>query len=143
MDYFDGETWIEFTQEDGLVQGCIWSLTVAQDGGVWIAHWGVEGEVAKEEESGLIHFDGENWTQYTREDHPSLESANDVSVTSDNIIWVATIEGVLQFDGETWTQFTTEEGLADNATFVIAVAPDSTVWIGTANGLSRYIPPLD
>ncbi len=141
VEHYDGETWTEFTAEDGIIQACIDSVAVAPDGGVWAAFYSahVAGYT-----NGLLHYDGQSWTTFTSQDHPALAQAHSLAVGPDGTIWVAThSNGILQFDGETWTQFTTEDGLADDTAVAIAVAPDGTVWVGTLNGVSRYIPPQD
>ncbi len=148
VDKFDGETWTDFTADDGVVQGCLFSLSVAPDSSLWLVYeevvWAAKSSRGEIISHGVIHFDSENWTQYSAEDHPALAQAGEVAVSPDGCVWVTTREnGVLQFDGETWTQFTTEDGLVDNVTSAIAVASDGTVWIGTARGVSRYIPPQD
>jgi ligand-binding sensor domain-containing protein len=139
LSHFDGTTWTTFTQDDGLLGGCITSIAVAPGGTVWAV---ASSDSRWETQRGVSRFDGETWTTLTDEDHPALDEADTVAIAPNGTVWIATWDhGVLQFDGETWTRFTTEDGLAGNMTTSVAVAPDSTVWIGTLSGVSRYVPP--
>ncbi len=108
--------------------------------------WGLSGNIIENDiksgltGSGLLFYDGIEWTVYTDE-NSGLVSSNTFSVIVDhsNIAWIGTDAGVSRFDGETWTTFTTENsGLCDNKVNAIAVEKNNTIWFGTDNGVSRY-----
>ena len=69
---FDGQSWTQYTTDDGLVSNTILSMAVDPDGELWI---GTDG--------GLSHFDGESWTTYKEGSY-----FKSIAVAPDGALWV-------------------------------------------------------
>lgn len=109
-------------------------LSVAPSGIVW-------GEAGQR----IFRFDWKtnHWTVFEEQDSLPGLSAYDLLATSDNMVWVSTIEGVANFDGEKWRTYRVEDGLLANRTKNTIVAPDRTVWFISDNGASRLKPETE
>ncbi len=123
------DTWITYTQEDGLASDAISSIAVDKDQ-IWFGS-----------DNGLTMSDKKNkdWTIFTTKD--GLCSDRITCITPDgDYVWFGTFDsGVCRYNTKTkkWETFTKKDGLAHNS--VISIAIDGNlVWFGTNRGLSRY-----
>jgi len=123
------DTWMTFTQEDGLASDAVSSIAVA-DGHIWFGS-----------DSGVTLYDKEShdWTILTTSD--GLSSDKFTCIVSDgDKIWFGTFDaGVTRYDTKTkeWKVYRKKDGLAHNSVLSIALDGD-LVWFGTSRGLSRY-----
>lgn len=61
----------------------------------------------------------------------------DISVDSDNGLWIGTEGGIGYFNGTEWTKYTREDGLIDDSVFTIARDKKGSKWFGTLDGISK------
>jgi len=82
---FDGETWVNFTEADGLAGNIVYALERDAEGVLWIGT-----------NKGLSRFDGRQWQTYGR--HEGLANLNVYAVesTADGDIWIGTREAVVR-----------------------------------------------
>ncbi|MDP2311290.1 MAG: response regulator [Pseudomonadota bacterium] len=73
---------------------------------------------------------------WTLEDGLPVNSVNDIEVTRDGYVWLATFDGLVRFDGVRFTVFGTENtpGLTSNRITSVAEAPDGALWLRTEPG---------
>jgi hypothetical protein len=143
--HFDGATWstvvapADWLVVDDLWGGTAFSLDDGPAGKLWVGS-----------DNGVLTFDGESWTHYTRANStlPS-DMAPWIAVAPDGTVWVGTaafpgdevraaieVAGLAAFDGSAWATYTTADGLpADEAK--PAVGPDGTVWAMADGGIAR------
>ena len=133
---YDGERFVNFTTEDGLLSNVVYGIHAGTDGVMWFATWG----------GGVSLYDGRGFVNFTAADGLLGSDAKDVHVDPDGIAWIATGSaigsfgrgGVSRYDSQGFVNFTTQDGLPGNAIKAMHVAPDGMLWIGTLNGVSRY-----
>lgn len=68
------------------------------------------------------------------------DEINDLYITSDNIIWVATYRrGIARFDGINWTVFNiNNSGLPDNMVYAVTMDENNILWAATMGGVAKY-----
>jgi ligand-binding sensor domain-containing protein len=123
------DTWMSFTQEDGLASDAVSSIAV-EDGRIWFGS-----------DNGVTMFDKNtnDWTILTTNEGLSSDRITCIASDMDSI-WFGTFEtGVTRYNMKTkkWQTFTKKDGLAHNTILSIAVDGD-LVWFGTSRGVSRY-----
>ena len=123
------DTWMTFTQEDGLASDVVSSIAVA-DGYIWFGS-----------DNGVTVYDNDShdWTILTTSDGLSSDKITCIASDGDKI-WFGTFDaGVARYNTKTreWETYSKKEGLAHNSVLSIALDGD-LVWFGTSRGLSRY-----
>ncbi len=126
----DAETYLEYTENDGLGRAARKSILVDEDNRVWVAA-----------DDGLYMFDGESWTSYPSS--TPLGNGRLLAGAADNL-WYCGTEGMFQFDGEGWTQHGVETGLPSDECYSMAIDLDGNPWVIAAdNTLSHYTGQWD
>ncbi|MEL0585353.1 MAG: two-component regulator propeller domain-containing protein [Candidatus Thiodiazotropha sp. (ex. Lucinoma kazani)] len=82
---FDGETWTNYTVEDGLAGNIVYSIAQEPSGVLWIGT-----------NNGLSRFDGERWTKYGRNDGFVDLNVYSVAIAPDGNVWAGTKGAVLR-----------------------------------------------
>ena len=135
---YDGNKFINFTTDYGIVSNQVWAIYQDQDGYIWFGT----------SSSGIYRYDGVKFVNYTPwgMERNSATSIFYNSVTSiyqdrEGYLWFATSRtGIYRYDGVEFVNFTTDDGLASNSVRVIYQDRDGYIWFGTrgGNGVSRY-----
>jgi signal transduction histidine kinase/ligand-binding sensor domain-containing protein len=117
-----------WTQEHGLPQDTIRTITQTMDGYLWLGT-----------DEGLAQFDGYDFVVFNKE-NGSLPS-NTVSAlrsASDGSLWIGTPGGLTLYRDGKFTTYTKKDGLAD--TFITSLAEDRSgaIWIAAGIFLSRF-----
>lgn len=87
----------------------------------------------------VILFDGEAFSNFTKETGLDTCDAFDVLEDSKGNIWIASTHfGVFRYDGKTYRNYTKENGLAHNRTMCLLEDSSGNIWIGTQGGASRF-----
>ena len=120
--YFDGKTWITFTDRRIL------SIAIGYYDVLWIGEMG----------SGVSQFDGETWTKYTESQGLGYYEVQSIVIAPDSTVWCATGECLSRFDGETWKVFTPEINKKIKVVNKLTIAPDGSVWCLTPYKLLRF-----
>ncbi|MBI3594231.1 MAG: hypothetical protein HY200_04675 [Nitrospirae bacterium] len=114
-------------EAEGYNPNYILSLAIDQNGTKWFGTWG----------AGLSRFDGKVWKNFTMKDGLPGNFVADISVDSDNGLWIGTEGGIGYFNGTEWTKYTREDGLIDDSVFTIARDKKGSKWFGTLDGISK------
>jgi ligand-binding sensor domain-containing protein len=159
INMFDGQTWYTWTHKEGLGapnadnlpisdntglgtrsrhdlsvmnQGMmtynpnyVFALVAAQDDSIWAGTWG----------GGVSHFDGDTWTNYTKEQGLSGNLVYSLAQDSRSHLWFGTNGGLTYYDGASWYTFTKDDGLLDNNIYAIAITDNNEVWVGSKSGV--------
>jgi len=107
------------------------SLVADGKGGVWCGTWG----------AGLAHFDGEKWTNLTKDN--GLPSNHIFMLHKDEKgrLWVGTSAGLaLRKDDGSFSVITTADGLFSNNVFSMTFSQDGSQWVGSYGGVARIYP---
>lgn len=131
---FDGENWVTYHQEDGVVNDWILSMTMDKQGICWIGT----------NRGGVSKFDGTHWTSFAQADHLSSSDIWSIAIDEQGNKWFGS-SALNKFDGEHWETYTTGQ--------VAAIMPDKqgNIWLGTgstglwkldqAEKLNHYVIP--
>ena len=125
---YDGRSFTNFTEEDGLASNDVWSIAIDRDGLLWIGTL-----------EGVTRFDGETFTPFAI---PPSEPDPLRGVTSANIIhsimqdtrgrmWFGTGGGAYMFDGDSLTNISADDGLCGDSVNCILEGRDGTMWFAT------------
>ena len=155
--HFDGETWHNYTVEDGLIHNRVYNVEADPKGGVWIATY-----------RGLSHYKDGKWTSHIVDSVPVEGVRNGNRYDGHKVyklfsdqkgtLWAAHgstigrtitrhISGISSFDGTAWTHYDAHVGLPVNAYRNIWQTKNGDLWFGThqgdqqkveAKGLVRY-----
>jgi len=161
INMYDGKTWAVWTHQQGLgapnsdnlplstntglgtrsrhnlsvmTQGMktynpnyVFTLIVAKDQTIWAGTWG----------GGVSHFDGEHWTNYTKQQGLAGNIVYSLAQDRNGDFWFGTDEGLSHFDGNSWETMTKANGLIDNGIYAIAsIADTDQIWVGSRNGVT-------
>lgn len=123
------DTWMTFTQEDGLASNAVSSIAIAENQ-IWFGS-----------DNGITIYDREShdWSMLTTNDGLISDKITCIAADGDKI-WFGTFDsGVARYNIKTeeWETYSKKEGLAHNSVLSIALDGD-LVWFGTSRGLGRY-----
>ena len=146
---YDGTHFIQYSAEDGLIDGQVTTVLEGRDGSIWVAGRHKGG-------SGAARFDGGRWQIFSTDEGLVGENIYVGLVADNGDIWFGTKygarnvdgrvgrgAGVIRYDGRRWQVYTEEDGLVSNQVYTLAETPDGAIWVGTFDGLSRYDPKAD
>jgi rhamnogalacturonyl hydrolase YesR/ligand-binding sensor domain-containing protein len=136
---FDGTTWTNYSQKDGLSSDYVITIVVDEIGRVWCGTGEWEWTAPC---NGVSVFDGTKWTTYKEDDGLAPGQVNTIAFDEKGNAWAGTEGGLSVFEGSNWTSYTTNNsGLVSSKVNAIAVDGAGNVWIGTSCGVSKYTPP--
>ncbi len=146
---YDGNSFQNFTMENGLCGNEISSILEDTEGNFWFGT-----------ENGLCKFDGKNYTNIPLPDYPkssdwldkyypmmSPEKVTELLEDDNGNIWAgSSIAGLYKFDGERFEAFLQEEGnlmpdsMHHNSISALAKDKNGHVWIGSFShgGINQY-----
>jgi ligand-binding sensor domain-containing protein len=125
---FDGKTWQDYREKDGLPSADVVAIAVDGQGAVWFGGSG-----------GVSRFDGQTWRTYTSKDGLAGNKVHTIAVDKQGTVWLGTTYGgVSHFDGQTWRTYTQKDGLTSNRVQAIVVDGQGALWFGTDGGVSRF-----
>ena len=125
----DGEDWLSYTVDDGLLRHRIEILFEDDDGNIWFGTMG-----------GLMRFDGEHWAVFRTEQGLVNNEIFAISQDRQGHLWFGTSGGVSRFDGTSWTNYTTADGLVHSEVRGIYQDKEGRFWFATLQGVSRFTP---
>ncbi len=114
-----------------LPENYIKSIAVDHNGIKWIGTWG----------SGIVSFDGANWTVYdSSATHiPNPNYINSIAIdNNNNVLFSASAPGILKFDGTVFSSITNQNsGLPDDGVLTI-YTEGNNIWANTVSGLAMF-----
>lgn len=128
------QTWTTYTPQNTgnlLPDNNVDRLATDNSGNIWIGTYF----------SGLVKFDGTNWTNYNTSNSPLADKTiTDVTVDPSGNVWLCNYaNGVYKFDGVNWTHYSTVNGLTNDYVNSIIADKNGNIWIGlNPSGPSYY-----
>ena len=94
---YNGTSWTNFTESDGLISNSISCIAIENNGVKWFGS-----------SSGVSKFDEVNnkWATYTQVKNIKIEDVNDIVVDSEGNKWFGTNTGIIKFDNTSWESYT-------------------------------------
>ncbi len=86
---------------------------------------------------GVGHYDGKAWSNFTTEDGLAGNIVYSIAQSGDGVVWFGTDNGLSRYDGKSWVNYDTHTGLLDNNVYAIVTTAAGELWVGTKNGVSR------
>ena len=128
---FDGKTFKNYDESNGLVDNRIWDLTVDSKNNIWMATDG----------SGVQMFDGEKFIHHSVSDGVTAGETFAIYADDFDNIWVGTFGGgVCYYDGKVWNSVDTRDGLLQNLIGSIEGVDGNKYWFGSELGITTYSP---
>jgi len=117
-----------WTQQDGLPQDTIRTVTQTSDGYLWIGT-----------DEGLARFDGYEFTTFDKPhgDLPS-NSITALAAAADGSLWIGTPNGLTVYRDHRFHTYTTRDGLPDNSITSLTIDHTGALWIVAGISLSRF-----
>ncbi len=129
LSYYDGQTSINYTKDNGLASNEIKDLMVSKDDKIWVATV-----------NGISVFDGEIWSTYTTDDGLAHNLCRCLIELPDSSIWVGSDNGISIFKYNQWDAFPYNDSLLHNWIYSMAVDSSYNIWVGTRFGLNKITP---
>ncbi len=131
---YDG-LWTVFTPAEGLPSIDVTAIGAGDDGRVWAATSGDEGQIE------IVTFDGARWVAHPNRDVAAEQLAGRsvlrILAAPDGDVWLATSAGLERLHEGRWSLASFAKGLPVGYIRALAWADDS-VWAGTTTGLVRF-----
>src|SRR5690606_31667326 len=103
---FDGKSFSNYTEEQGLPTNGVYSLIEGKDGSIWMGTF-----------LGLVKYDGESYTHFDEQSGLGSNKVLSIIEDSDGIIWVGrlsdgteSVGGLTRFDGKEFQNFSIDQG---------------------------------
>ncbi len=127
---YDGQSFTQYTKEDGLTDNDVDVITEAKNGDIWIGtRFG-----------GVSRYDGTSFINYTSRDSIGNDEVCVIYEDSKGDIWLSSEGyGVYRYDGDRFSNYGEEEGLGVRAVQTIYEDREGRLWVGGGGGLYRFI----
>ena len=125
---YDGHTFTNFTDKQGLGSKIVSDVAEDQHGNLWFGTFG----------GGLVKYDGRNFTHFTTKGGLNDNDIYAIEIDRNENMWIGYFSyGASKFDGQYFTHYTDRQGLVFNGVRSIMEDKKGNLWFGTYSGLSR------
>jgi len=126
---YDGREFVNFTEEDGLIDNDVNAIAEDRQGNMWFATTG-----------GISRFNGQAFVNFTTAEGVAHNQVVAALCDRDGNMWFGTRGGgVSRYDGQGFVTFTTADGLSHNRVEDIMEDRNGHLWFSTTGGgVSRY-----
>jgi signal transduction histidine kinase len=125
---FDDKRFKTYSEKDGLVNSCVWSLAEDANHDLWIGTWG----------GGLFRFRKGRFTQYsTPQGLPTVVLS--LAAAQDGSLWIATNEGLSHMQNEHFRNYTLADGLSSDRIISVIQDRGGGIWAGTGAGVDHLV----
>ena len=125
---YAGTSWTTYTENDGLGENKINSISEGANGEVWFGT-----------NDGISIFDGTNWTNWGTTEGLPFGGVKHVTFAANGDAWLSSgLGGAIKYDGNSFSIITEADGLLDDKVRAIAIDAQNRKWIATAKGVSVF-----
>jgi len=124
---FDGERFKFYSEKDGLLNSCVWSLAEDAKDNLWIGTYG----------GGLFRFRDGRFIQYSAEQGLISKIVLQVVVAQDDSLWAATPDGLSHIQDGHIRNYTVADGLSSNRILSVHQDRGGNLWVATQGGVDR------
>ncbi|MGD8427516.1 MAG: two-component regulator propeller domain-containing protein [Balneolaceae bacterium] len=125
LHYYNGR-FKHLTEENGLANNTILSLTETDDGAIWIANYG-----------GVSRLKNGVFKNYSIQDGLPNNGVLDILKSRSGDLWFATFGGIARLRDGRFNTITADDGLPDEVCYFIEQDDRGIFWIGTNKGVIR------
>lgn len=125
---YDGQTFTNLTNQEGLRRFHAFASLEDQQGNLWFTTIG----------AGVYRYDGKTFTNFSTSHGIPNDRVTFINEDRSGNIWLGTESGASRFDGKTFRNFTTKDGLLNNDVNTIIEDKGGKFWIGTRGHASYY-----
>lgn len=118
---YDGTTFTNITNQEGLKRFRVFSLFEDSTGNIWFGTVG----------AGLYRYDGKSFTNFTTKDGLVNDSIGCIMQDSKGILWIGTSRGLSSYNGTMFSNYMIPEGALNNDINTIIEDDSGKLWIGT------------
>ena len=118
---YDGKSFTNFTNQEGLRRFRVFSILEDRNGNIWFGTIG----------AGAYRYDGESFTNFTAKKGLVNDRVGVIYEDKTGNIWFGTEGGASRYDGKSFQNFTTNEGLTNNDINSITEDESGKFWFGT------------
>ena len=117
----DGDTWFQYTTDDGLASENVYSVAFGPRGQTWLgtAH-------------GVGQLNGTRWVDLSKAAGGPEGKITALAVSPAGYLWAGYDGGVAKYDGKQWTAYGAADGLPAARVSALVVDPSGRVWAGAA-----------
>jgi len=117
-----------WTQEHGLPQDTIRTITQTTDGYLWLGT-----------DEGLARFDGYDFVVFDKDHFPlPTNSIASLAAGADGSLWIGTSNGLTRYHDKQFYTYTTKDGLPDNSISDMAVDQAGRLWAVAGVDLAEF-----
>jgi ligand-binding sensor domain-containing protein len=124
---YDGENFVNFTNEDGLGHNAISAICQDTDGFIWFGHVG-----------GVSRYGGIQLAHFTAADGLPSSFVFDILEDRNGGLWFGTLDGVGHFDGTQFSRLQTRGDSIREPVYAILEDRHGVLWFSGKEKLSRY-----
>jgi ligand-binding sensor domain-containing protein len=122
---YDGSEWKVFnTENSGLLDNYIFSVTVTKDNVIWC---GVRSKR-------VVCYDGFSWTPYLT----TSTDDNYIDIDDNNVVWVVAATGLYSYNGISWAFYKVPDALGYNYVRNFGIDHDNVKWIETSSDVTSF-----
>lgn len=149
---FDGDSWTEYTAEDGVPQSYVNSAAFGPDGSLWVIALGldvaesIDDPAQRIEDPTVARFDGQEWHSWRAFSDDGMDWGQ-IAVGPDGSVWIGSTAarwgdgepgGIWKLDGDAWVQ---EWAASKPLGFVNALTVDAhgDLWAGFREFVLRLV----
>lgn len=125
---YDGQTFTNFTNKEGLRRFHVFSLMEDTTGNIWFGTIG----------AGLYRYDGKSFTNLTTKEGLVNDSVGCIIEDKNGAIWIGTAGGVSKYEGNSFSNFSINGGQNNNDVNSIVEDNAGKLWIGTRGDAFTY-----
>ena len=131
---YDGRTFTNLGEEDGLPITHVTAIFVDASGHIWFG----EGDSAR---GGIARYDGHGFAYFGPDQGMPAHHVTDMLQDGSGHLWLAARgAGVARFDGEVFQILSRRTGLVDDAVQALQMDRHGNLWVGGEGGVTRYCP---
>ncbi len=127
LSVFDGKHFKFYSEKDGLLNSCVWSLAEDAEHNLWIGTYG----------GGLFRFRDGRFLQYSAEQGLISKIVLQIVVAQDDSLWAATPDGLSHIRNGYIRNYTVADGLSSNLVLSVHQDRAGNIWVATHGGVDR------